>query len=250
MDNKSDRRKHHIIYKTTCLVTGKWYVGMHSTNDLNDGYLGSGTHLQRSIKKHGAQNHRFQILEELPSRKELRHREQELLSEEYISDPLCMNIRFSCSPGNDPGFWEKKDHEATRAKLSAASKAWWATIKDDPEKLAEYITNKNNKPGLVEKRAIAIKDKGHKRTPEQLERMKEGQRKAYAAMSSEERIARQQKGTWGRAKTYKVEDTSGNVQLITNIQEFSKNNGIKGTALYKTEARKSFANGFRIIGRM
>ncbi len=134
--------------------------------------------------------------------------------------------------------------------MSAASKAWWATIKDDPEKLAEYITNKNNKPGLVEKRAIAIKHKGHKRTPEQLERMKEGQRKAYAAMSSEERIARQQKGTWGRAKTYKVEDTSGNVQLITNIQEFSKNNGIKGTALYKTEARKSFANGFRIIGRM
>lgn len=33
--------EYHFIYKTTNLLTGKYYIGMHSTNDLNDGYLGA-----------------------------------------------------------------------------------------------------------------------------------------------------------------------------------------------------------------
>lgn len=44
----------HFTYRTTCLVTGKWYVGMHSTANINDGYLGSGKILLRSVKKYGA----------------------------------------------------------------------------------------------------------------------------------------------------------------------------------------------------
>jgi hypothetical protein len=49
------RKEHdyHYIYKTTNLLNGNFYVGMHSTSDLNDGYLGSGVRVTRSIKKHG-----------------------------------------------------------------------------------------------------------------------------------------------------------------------------------------------------
>lgn len=32
--------KFHIIYKTTNLINGKIYVGLHSTDNVDDGYLG------------------------------------------------------------------------------------------------------------------------------------------------------------------------------------------------------------------
>lgn len=41
---------HNIIYQTTNLINGKIYTGRHPTNNLNDGYLGSGKEFQRDLK--------------------------------------------------------------------------------------------------------------------------------------------------------------------------------------------------------
>jgi len=32
----------HIIYQITNKVNNKIYIGLHSTKDINDGYMGSG----------------------------------------------------------------------------------------------------------------------------------------------------------------------------------------------------------------
>jgi hypothetical protein len=47
----------------------KYYIGMHSTNDLNDGYMGSGKRLWFSINYHGKENHACEILEYCKDRK-------------------------------------------------------------------------------------------------------------------------------------------------------------------------------------
>ena len=60
---------HHYIYKITCNVTGKYYIGMHSTSNLEDSYFGSGTVLWRSIKKYGRNTHIKEILELIPGTK-------------------------------------------------------------------------------------------------------------------------------------------------------------------------------------
>lgn len=41
----------HFLYKTTNTLNGKIYIGAHSTQDLNDGYLGSGKQILDAIKK-------------------------------------------------------------------------------------------------------------------------------------------------------------------------------------------------------
>lgn len=99
--NRADKRKFHFIYKTTCKVNSKYYLGMHSTNDLGDGYIGSGTRLWHSIKKHGRENFSIEILEHLPDRESLRKRESELINEEILIDPLCMNIKLGGEGGWD-----------------------------------------------------------------------------------------------------------------------------------------------------
>lgn len=94
------QKKYHYTYKTTCDVSGRYYVGMHSTDDLDDGYLGSGKRLWYSINKHGKDNHRLEILEFFDSREKLRVREAELVDEDMLQDPMCMNLM----PGGEGGF--------------------------------------------------------------------------------------------------------------------------------------------------
>lgn len=114
------RKKHHVIYKTTCSVTGRYYIGMHSTDELEDGYLGSGKRLWQSIKKHGKEAHSYQILEHLPSREALRLRETELVNEELIGDPLCMNLALG--GGN---LWNTAQAPYVKVKQKDGVKKFW-----------------------------------------------------------------------------------------------------------------------------
>lgn len=96
----NEMKKYHFIYKTTNLLNGKYYIGMHSTNNLKDGYLGSGTRLRRSIRKYGKENFQCEILEYCSDFDSLKRREKELVTEESIKDTLCMNLK----PGGLGGF--------------------------------------------------------------------------------------------------------------------------------------------------
>ena len=93
-------KKYHFIYKTTNLKNNKFYLGMHSTDNLNDGYLGSGDRLRRSIRRNGKENFKIEILEFLPNRKSLSKREKEIINEDVIKDPKCMNLAL----GGQGGF--------------------------------------------------------------------------------------------------------------------------------------------------
>jgi group I intron endonuclease len=114
----ASRRKHHYIYKTICTVSNKYYIGMHSTDDIDDGYLGSGKVLQYSIKKHGKQNHIKEIIEYFPDRIQLALREKELITDDILNDPMCINLRY----GGNGGMPGMNVTEETRAKLSKAGK--------------------------------------------------------------------------------------------------------------------------------
>lgn len=92
--------QYYYIYKTTNQINGKFYIGMHCTDNLNDGYIGSGTQLKRSIIKHGKENFKREILEFLPNKEELIKREKEIINEEVLNDPNSMNLQ----PGGGGGL--------------------------------------------------------------------------------------------------------------------------------------------------
>jgi len=62
-----------IIYKTTNLVNGKFYIGKDAKNKKS--YLGSGKVLKQAIKKYGKENFEKEILEHCSSLEELEERE-------------------------------------------------------------------------------------------------------------------------------------------------------------------------------
>lgn len=88
---RADKRKYHYIYKIT-RDDGRFYIGMHSTDNLEDGYFGSGKLITRSIKKYGYKIHKKEILEFLESRNLLKERERQLVTEEMVTNKQCMNL--------------------------------------------------------------------------------------------------------------------------------------------------------------
>lgn len=89
------------------MLTGKWYIGMHSTSNIDDGYMGSGRILTASIKKHGVENFKKEIVEFLESRDLLINREKELVTPEVITDSKCMNLMI----GGKGGFISKEQQK-------------------------------------------------------------------------------------------------------------------------------------------
>lgn len=113
-------KKYHYIYKITCNVTKRYYIGMHSTNDLNDGYFGSGKRLWFSIKYHGKENHTKEILEYCDNREELNKREKEIITDKLINENLCMNlVRGGQGGGGCINFSEEKLLKFTKSGVIA-----------------------------------------------------------------------------------------------------------------------------------
>ncbi len=125
MGNISKNRKHHYLYKTTNLVNGKFYYGMHSTDDLEDGYLGSGKYLWYAIKKYGAENFHIKILEFFETREALTEAEKRLITESQVKDSNCMNLKL----GGSGGFTrEQSDVSRVLANTARLKK-----LNEDPE---------------------------------------------------------------------------------------------------------------------
>lgn len=60
-----------FIYKTTCLVNNKIYIGKHEGSE-NDIYIGSGELFQRAVRKYGKKNFKREILRRCETLHELR----------------------------------------------------------------------------------------------------------------------------------------------------------------------------------
>lgn len=115
--------KYYYTYKVQCTAVGYedyYYLGQHTTSNLNDGYKGSGKRLLEYYKKY-PEDYTFIILEFYSNKAELNIAEQKLIGDLWKTDIYCLNR----TAGGNGGFKHvnsKPMSEATKQKISESKK--------------------------------------------------------------------------------------------------------------------------------
>jgi hypothetical protein len=115
---------HFLVYKTTNLVNGKFYIGFHKTLDIDDGYLGSGKLIRRAIEKYGPSNFARIILQDFDTKEAAEAYEASLVNTEFVLETENYNLALGGNvrimPGASNPFFGKTHTEETRKKISEA----------------------------------------------------------------------------------------------------------------------------------
>lgn len=110
--------RYNFVYKTTNNLNGDYYYGVHSTDDLNDGYMGSGKRLNFSIKKYGKENFTREIVQYFSNPKYAYRLEASIVTPELIADEHCLNIAVGGFGGNTYEGFTPQELEIIGKKIS------------------------------------------------------------------------------------------------------------------------------------
>jgi RNase P/RNase MRP subunit p29 len=171
-----------FLYKTTNLINKKIYIGIHSTEDIEDGYLGSGVYIRRALKKYGKENFKREILQFFDTEEDMRLAELEIVNEEFLQRKDIYNLtlggtyfakdRVVVKDSNDNIFQVSLcDPRYISGELSSITKNK-VTVKDkDGNKFQvtqDEFKNNNNVVGLTKNTIPIRKDKTIIRVPKEL----------------------------------------------------------------------------------
>lgn len=189
--------KYNYIYKITNLINDKIYIGVHKTDNLDDGYMGSGKILKRSILKHGIENFEKEILQFFPTYMEALEEERIIVNMDFINSENTYNLReggFGRCRFSDDALqflsesskkrWENAEYremmcnafrtDKRRNAISVKVRAW---ITNNPEKHAERMEKINKNPEKIAKMAEA--HRGMKRSEDAKKNISEARKKTY-----------------------------------------------------------------------
>lgn len=174
--------KFHFAYCTTNKFNNKIYVGRHTTSNINDGYLGSGTILKKSIKKYGRENFKREILQFCDSLEDLREKE-----EFWIKNFQAVELGYNISKTS--GGWGSGELHPNYGKIPYNKDVPMG--EDQKNLLSQLHTGKSHSEET--KRKISESNKGFKNHTYGLERTEEWR----------ENISNSLKGrvAWNKGKT-------------------------------------------------
>lgn len=84
----------NLVYKITIHETDEFYIGIHQTNNIYDGYMGSGGNKFQNAINHALENNfkiKREILFKFKTLEESVNKEKELVTYDLLSDKRCLN---------------------------------------------------------------------------------------------------------------------------------------------------------------
>lgn len=121
---KKKCKKYNYFYKITNLLNNHFYYGIHSTNNLEDGYMGSGTRLNYAYKKYGIENFEKEILKFFDTREECAEYESKMVTEELIHNNECYNIVGGGDTFATKGTITARDKDGNFLQVSMFDERW------------------------------------------------------------------------------------------------------------------------------
>lgn len=156
-------KKYNYVYKITNTINGKIYIGKHSTDDINDGYMGSGVILHQAYQKYGLECFSKEVIQFYTSEEELNQGEIYWIAHFNSTDP---NVGYNRAFGGEGGGLL----EETKLKISATMKGRHRS-EETKRKLSEVM--KGKKLSEEHKRKISEAQKGKTLSVEHCKRLSE-----------------------------------------------------------------------------
>lgn len=120
----------YIVYETTNLINGKYYIGVHLKGSSNKDYLGSGKILRKSIIKNGKESFIRETLREFYNKQDAYDYEKLVITEYMMKSDNCYNISYGGWGGgvgfgsNHPNYGKKQSPETCLKKSINSTKHW------------------------------------------------------------------------------------------------------------------------------
>lgn len=143
------------IYKTTCLVTLKIYVGQkHSTKFLGEKYLGSGKLISLAIEKYGKENFKVELVQICENQEELDTQEIYWISYYDARNP---EIGYNLAEGGK--YWSCGYHQGMKGKTQSDYQKEQARIANSYKRSEETRKKMSNSAKNRTKNRITNNDK-------------------------------------------------------------------------------------------
>ena len=157
-------KTYYYLYQIKNKLNNKIYIGVHKTNNLNDGYMGSGTVIVSAIKKYGIDNFEKTVLEYFLTSEEMFAREKEIVTDKFLIREDTYNLRRGGTGGfdyinNNTELRKSKNKKARLATNLVLEQKWginWRSI------LAKLASIKSKMPEAKLKRKQTLKERGIK----------------------------------------------------------------------------------------
>lgn len=127
--------KVYTVYKTTNLINGTIYIGVHKTSNIEDSYLGSGKLLKMAIRKYGKSSFKKEILFIFNNADDAYSKEKEIVSESFINGFDNYNIAI--------GGVSTTDYYPNRIYLKGENHPRWGKKNSDESNELRRIWSSN-----------------------------------------------------------------------------------------------------------